>query len=53
MKFKLYKWQFGVVGIYNKIFNPPHFRDLRLILPGKQKETSRITPKASKKVLQI
>lgn len=23
MKFKLYKWQFGVVGIYNQIFNPP------------------------------
>ena len=23
MKFKLYKWQLGVVGIYNQIFNPP------------------------------
>ena len=38
MKFKLYKWQFGVVGIYNQIFNPLHFRDFRLILPGKGKE---------------
>ena len=34
MKFKLYKWQLGLVGIYNQIFNPPHFRDFRQILPG-------------------
>ena len=52
MKFKLYKWQLGVVGIYNQIFNPPisEISDRFSLVKEKPNKSVIIRPKVSRRI---